>query len=218
MKNIIIYVIGLIILFFIFFNLKKVENFDGDFNFEPYTSRLNFNITEGSLLGDEAKFLHDFITKHNCKDVMEIGFNGGLSSYVILSTKPDVNLISFDIGEHPYVLNAKKLIDEFFPRRHTLIIGDSVNTLPMYNSSKFDMIFVDGDHKEEAVEKDITNSLTLLKPGGFIIADDYYQKENVGVDKAVNNLIQSKVVKVYDGPHKGAADRGWIVLKPFDEN
>lgn len=41
-----------------------------------------------------------------------------------------------------------------------------------YNGQKFDIIFIDGLHYSEQVEKDIDNSLNILKPNGFIICHD----------------------------------------------
>ncbi len=59
--------------------------------------------------------------------------------------------MSFDIGSHSYVKRAKKLIDEMFPLRHTLILGDSTKTLPEYCKQKenmlFDAAFIDGGHE-----------------------------------------------------------------------
>lgn len=38
--------------------------------------------------------------------------------------------------------------------------------------SSFDIIFIDGDHNSEQVEKDIINSMRVLNPGGFIVLHD----------------------------------------------
>lgn len=44
---------------------------------------------------------------------------------------------------------------------------------------KFSLIFVDGDHSEEGIKKDVEAWLPLLKEGGILCGHDYY-KENEG--------------------------------------
>ena len=41
------------------------------------------------------------------------------------------------------------------------------------NQKNFDLIYIDGDHSSHQVKIDINNSWNLLKPGGFLILDDY---------------------------------------------
>ena len=56
-----------------------------------------------------------------------------------------------------------------------------------------DWIYVDGDHSYEGCLKDLNNAKEVVKPGGFILGDDYgwpdakWQKK--GVTKAVNEFI-----------------------------
>ena len=78
----------------------------------------------------------------------------------------NANIVSFDLGEYHYVNECKKIIDETFPNRHTLIIGDSSITLPEFIKStdiKFDIIFIDGGHKFDFVIKDLYNCEKLYK-------------------------------------------------------
>ena len=51
---------------------------------------------------------------------------------------------------------------------------DSLNILSKFNENFFDIIFVDGDHRDPVVSKDIFNSYKLLKKDGFLIIDDLY--------------------------------------------
>ena len=51
---------------------------------------------------------------------------------------------------------------------------DSLNILSKFNENFFDIIFVDGDHRDPVVSKDIFNSYKLLKKDGFLIIDDIY--------------------------------------------
>jgi len=54
---------------------------------------------------------------------------------------------------------------------------------------KFDLIYVDGDHRPDPVYMDAVNSFKACKDGGFILFDDYLWSKNprystkTGIDK-----------------------------------
>lgn len=52
-----------------------------------------------------------------------------------------------------------------------------------------DMVFIDGDHRYEAVKSDILLALDLLEDGGLLCGHDYWQPEWWGVQKAVDELL-----------------------------
>jgi len=49
------------------------------------------------------------------------------------------------------------------------------------NESMFDVIFIDGLHVADQVERDIINSLAVLNPGGYIICHDMNPTEELRV-------------------------------------
>ena len=79
--------------------------------------------------------------------------NAGHSSVNWLISNPWIYLLSFDLGEHSYIPTTKHILDEFFPKRHSLILGSSVITVPMFvkNHSNFkcDVLHVDGGHFDD---------------------------------------------------------------------
>lgn len=175
---------------------------------------LNFTIKEGYIGKDQAEFLKNFINDHDIKNVMEIGFNAGVSSSVMLSANKAVRVTSFDIGEHSYVQDAKKTIDTLFPGRHVLVIGDSTITVPVYETDQvFDMVFVDGGHDGLVPELDIKNACKFVRDGGYIIVDDFCTWYGKDVITSVNTCVRENVVIVENGPHYGDGDRAWVVLK-----
>ena len=60
-------------------------------------------------------------------------------------------------------------------------------------SEKVDFVYIDGNHQEEFVVKDIENYIRLLKNSGVIGGHDYYngfQREHDGVVRAVTNFMK----------------------------
>lgn len=104
--------------------------------------------------------------------ILEIGFNAGHSSWTMLASRADVSVVSLDSCVHPYVRPAKIAIDTAFPRRHTLIVGDSTETLPRI-WGQFDLYLIDGGHDLRCVTADIANCLALArKECDLICVDD----------------------------------------------
>jgi predicted O-methyltransferase YrrM len=113
--------------------------------------------------------------KPNIK-IMEIGFNAGHSAEIFLQNNKTLTLTSFDLGGHDYVTTAKEYIDSTYPNRHTLILGDSRQTIPEYiennKDTKFDFIFVDGGHIYEIAKSDVDNCFHLSHDDTIVAVDD----------------------------------------------
>lgn len=116
------------------------------------------------------------LTKGTNINIMEIGFNAGHSAEVFLSNNPRCTLTSFDLGIHAYVPYSKKYMDNTYPNRHTLILGDSTVTVPKYindNPGKtFDVIFIDGGHDYPIANADLENCKMLATPETIVMIDD----------------------------------------------
>lgn len=131
---------------------------------------------EGSADRMELNYLNRLAGLPGIKNIGEIGFNAGRSSYAFLAAKPGTRVISFDLGEYDYVKPAKELIDREFPKRHELILGDSTETVPAYHKAhpnlKFDLIFVDGGHDYEIAKADIENMKKFATKDTILVTDD----------------------------------------------
>jgi predicted O-methyltransferase YrrM len=159
------------------------------------------------------KFLKDI---PEIKKIGEIGFNVGMSSATCLNARSDIEVMSFDLCAHKYIGPQKHIIDEIFPGRHALLIGDSRNSLPIlkkyHQEPFFDMVIVDGGHEGDVPYLDIQNSLSLLKSGGWIYIDDVCEYPwAVDVVKATSLAIEKGAIietKFYQ-----STTRGWVIGK-----
>jgi predicted O-methyltransferase YrrM len=58
----------------------------------------------------------------------------------------------------------------------------------LFPPASVDMVFIDGDHSEQAVLNDITIALGILRPGGVLSGHDYDPRD-LGVVRAVNHVF-----------------------------
>jgi len=65
--------------------------------------------------------------------------------------------------------------------------------LPKMNALRFDFIYLDGDHRKDAVYFDGVWSFAICKTGGYILFDDYTWREETteGIDKFLNEFAGS---------------------------
>ncbi len=140
-------------------------------------------------------------------NIMEIGFNAGHSAEVFLQNNPTARLTSFDFGSHDYVMPAKEYIDYAFPDRHTLLLGDSKMSIPLFlmsNKGKtFDFIFIDGGHDYETAKADLTNCFKLAHKDTIVVMDDtMYKNEwehsyNTGPTQVWREFLQeNKIIEI----------------------
>jgi hypothetical protein len=123
------------------------------------------NLQESEIirnLNSEVKrynIINYLVEKYKLVNYLEIGVFQGENIRLIKATHKD----GVDPGHEGYVVpevNYPMTSDDFFE----LIKG--------HDDIKYDIIFIDGLHHSDQVEKDIQNSLNHLVEGGFIIMHD----------------------------------------------
>ena len=174
---------------------------------QSFLNSHNFYISEGYCHNkNQIKDLIDLTSKENIH-VMEIGFNAGHSAEIFLENNKTLKLTSFDLGKYDYTSIGKQYLDITYPNRHTLILGDSILTVPDYiknNFITFDVIFIDGGHDYFVANADLENCFKLAHKDTIIILDDtVYTSEwkcfwNDGPTKAWTECLFNKKITEID--------------------
>ena len=123
---------------------------------------------------------------------IEVGVESGDFSRSILDLcRPEtLLLIDLDLARH-------QVANRFAAERESGLVslheGDSADFLATLPDAAFDMIYIDGDHTYRGVKRDIECARTKVKPGGYLVFNDYTfwsacEGMPYGVMHAVNEL------------------------------
>jgi len=177
-------------------------------NVTEYLNQKGLTIIEGysQQIQQQVDDLINLTTEPNIR-VMEIGFNGGHSAELFLENNKSLTLTSFDLGIHNYVSVAKEYIDKKYPNRHTLILGDSTETITEYiknnNETKFDFIFIDGGHDYAIAKSDVEKCVhfahndTIVAVDDIIFTPDLICNWNVGPSQIWSEYLQqNKIIEL----------------------
>lgn len=137
------------------------------------------------------------------KQVLEIGTHFGRSTVWMAKTANFVHTIDpfLDYNGFRGDYIKKSLMENLVRHRvHNKVMvheGTSEAILKDWGT-KFDLIFIDGDHSYVGVKRDIALTRNLVPPGGLIAFHDYGRPSDPGVSQAVNEFVEegAKVLKV----------------------
>lgn len=181
----------------------------------------NANITkidgETQINPKVIEILINYVSNSGVKNVLEIGFNAGHFADTFLKSNSNIKLVSFQTENQEWVTVGKKYIDIKYPKRHTLISGDTLKTIPNYikqnPNQQFDIIFINGGHFNDVPLMDLSNCRELSHSNTIVIMNDVKKKNanplNVKPTEAwelyeKNNYITT--LKLHDlGPKNGLA-------------
>lgn len=148
------------------------------------------------LGGAEANFVQQLTAYAGKKlDFLQIGaYTGDATSWLLTNvlTNPASTLTDVDTWEGSDEPAHAGLdwssVEEVYDSRHSSSMGDgrllkrkmTSEAFFASNKTKYDFIYVDGDHKAESVLKDGMNAIAALKPNGIIAFDDYQWSQHKG--------------------------------------
>lgn len=128
----------------------------------------------------------------------EVGtWRGTFSERIAATCRPE-EFHLFDIDFEP--LREDRIRAAFAGTLHKHL-GDSVENLGRFAAGYFDWIYIDGDHTYPGVVRDLAAAHGVLKPGGYIMCNDYTNWDPTsahpyGVAKAVNEFCLAKNYEV----------------------
>ena len=121
------------------------------------------------------------VSKMNVTNVLEIGTFKGETTRILADLFPKSQIDSIDlshdeirsIGTYAYAANELPNSKEM-PSNVTL---KTLNSLKLLNeSTRYDLIWVDGNHKSPYVQVDIASAIRLVSNSGFVLCDDIFLK------------------------------------------
>jgi predicted O-methyltransferase YrrM len=162
----------------------------------PVAERANLFASQGNIhdVRDEVSFYGAAALLPGVKLIGEIGFNAGHSTVTFLFQKPDLKVVSFDLGVLRWSSISYAFVKRLYPGRLEIINGYSTDTVPKYVGPKFDLFAVDGAHDGETPYLDMKNGRAVTRPGGYILIDDY-TATNIAVKRAWKRAIDEDWIR-----------------------
>jgi predicted O-methyltransferase YrrM len=117
---------------------------------------------------------------------VEIGLGGGYNSAHLLKYCPQikqifgVDLIEGD-PEHSHITHLSPV---------KFLGGYSDEVAKLFEDESIDVVFIDGDHSESWVLRDLSAWVPKVKPGGLIAGHDYDSRNHPGVKLAADAFFE----------------------------
>ncbi|MFN7938827.1 MAG: class I SAM-dependent methyltransferase [Bryobacteraceae bacterium] len=128
---------------------------------------------------EEGLFLHDLARKINARNTLEVGFASGYSAVFLLAASQDRSgtthtaIDPFETSDyHGVGIQLVKSVG--MESRFRLMEEFSSLAIPQLarEKKKFDLIFIDGDHKFDSAFLDFTLADMVVENGGYILLHD----------------------------------------------
>ena len=142
---------------------------------------------------DGCDFLIDFCKKIKPNKILEIGTAVGYSGSQMLLCSQNSHLDTIEINEQSYQMAQKTFQTLNLEHRANCILGDAKDVIQELDGD-YDLIFLDGPKGQyisyyETLKK-------LLKPGGYIFADNIYFHGLVLGEEFVKHKLRTIVVNL----------------------
>lgn len=148
------------------------------------------------LLDDSAKFLAEFVKKHQFKNILEIGTAVGYSGSIMLLSSEYANLTTIEKNEDSF----NRAIDTFrqldLSDRVCQILGDGFEEINKLKeqSKKYDLIFLDGPKGQYLFYYPVL--LNMLEDGGCLLVDNVLFKGLVRSTEDVGHKKRAMITKL----------------------
>ena len=157
--------------------------------------------------------LTELIIDNKVEKLAEIGVHGSNLTKYILRTEQCFNLIKEYWAIDPFLaweemsgtqnewdahyIHACRLA-RWFPQHHAVRLT-SEEAVEMFDNEHFDLVYIDADHRYEAVKRDIEMWLPKVKLGGILAGHDYHIEQHPGCGLAVDTVLGADNIEKMDG-------------------
>lgn len=165
-------------------------------------------MASGHLQGRLLKMLVQMIRPEN---ILEVGTFSGYSAIAMAEgLEPDGRVYTFEINDEMEDFTRPWIEQSPVADRIDFRIGDALTEAPKLGVT-FDMVFIDGDKRHYREYYDM--SLSILRPGGYLLADNTLWDGHV-VETAYDHDHQTQGVRAFND-YVAADDRVEQVILPL---
>lgn len=131
----------------------------------------------------------------NCEGMRLIGVDRFDSAY-FASTREGRPEKTFDLeAEYASLTEWVRRRARF---RGRLLRMDTIEAAREVSDRSLDFVFIDADHRYEAVARDIAAWRGKVKPGGMLLGHDWNEEEFPGVIRAVREAFADRAIQTFD--------------------
>ena len=169
---------------------------------------LHGRMASGHLQGRLLKMLVQMIRP---KNILEVGSFSGYSAICMAEgLDADGRLYTFEINDEQEDFTRPWIEGSAVADKIKFIIGDAITEAPRLGIA-FDMAFIDGDKRTYVETYEMV--LSILKPGGFIVADNTLWNGHV-IDPTYDHDQQTKGIRQFND-HLAEDNRVEKVILPL---
>ena len=171
---------------------------------------LHGRMASGHLQGRLLKMLVEMIRPQN---VLEVGTFSGYSAISMAEGLTDGGrLYTFEVNDEMEDFTRPWIEQSAVADKITFIIGDALDGAPRLGV-EFDMVFIDGDKRAYCDYYDM--ALSVLRPGGFIVADNTLWDGHV-TDPAYDHDQQTQGIRRFNDYVAGDLRSEQVILPMRD--
>ena len=133
---------------------------------------------------------------------VEVGsWKGRSASFMmveIINSNKNIEFTCIDTWYTDELYNKFLTNTSIFQNRLNHIRTSSADGSKHFKDKSLDFVFLDADHRYEAVMEDISNWLPKIKPNGVLAGHDYHQFQHEGVYNAINERFSKNEITITD--------------------
>lgn len=123
------------------------------------------------------------------KRLLEIGVHGGHSLFIILMANPNIVIDAIDLCLWSHTEKCVEYLNSVFNNRIKLIKGDSLASLHLVTSNKYDLLHLDGNHSLEYIKAEFNQLKNSMEDNAIVVFDDIFSPKVAPYVLKNNDLI-----------------------------